>query len=53
MALLSWPMGGEEWKESHAKLGGKKQELCRQIEQSWGFEELRGKLGDLRKIKSG
>ena len=41
----------EEWEESNAKLGGKKNELSRHIELSWGFGGLREKLGNSEEDK--
>ena len=43
--------GGGEWKEAHEKLEEKKQELSRQIDLSWGFGELGGKLVDFEEDK--
>ena len=41
----------EEWKEANAKLGEKRRELSRQIDLSWGFEELGEKLNQFEEAK--
>ena len=53
MNLLSGPIGRSRRmeREENAKLEEKKRELSRQIELSWRFGQLRGKLGDFEKDK--